>query len=580
MNALNIAATALSALACVWALLCSSKGGGERLGGSLSSRLAGFYGICVKYRIPILLLITALGGFMRFYRLCDIPEGIHIDEASSMYDGYTLAEYGIERFGHHFPVYLVNYGGGANALYAYLIAICVKLFGGLSLFAVRFPGALVGTLAIYGAYLLAREAYESECAGLVGAFVTAIIPVGIMSSRFGLEVYIMHGIVVFALFFTLRAVRRAAARWYFLAGGFWGLALYCYALSYIIIPCCLLLLFIALLRARRLTVRQGLAAGVPLLIFAIPLMLFLAVNYGLIPEINTPFLSCPKLPEFRGGEVALTLSHALESLSHLGRLLLTDGLPYNAVAPYYTMYMMSIPLVLTGLFLTAKDAVKEKRAGGFDARAVFLFYLVGCIIVCAVIEGPNINRFISVYGIFTCFAARALREIWRSLKVAFAALIALLCACFVSFGAYYFTDYTKQLSPMPYFEPNALEAYNFAKEKSPDGPIYYLVYRQGTTYQNSYIYPLIAEEYDPYDFQAELYEKNGSWVYGINCFYVPVQLYDDGSVVYEIYEDAAYVFKNDVKTETVESVEKELEARGFTLTTDIWPYNIWYYEGG
>ncbi|MEG2083093.1 MAG: glycosyltransferase family 39 protein, partial [Oscillospiraceae bacterium] len=495
MPAINIFTFALSALLCVVSVFARPLGLENKT--SLRAGRDRVSAFVDKYFWLILIAITALGTLVRFYKLTEIPQGIHIDEASTAYDAYTMMTYGCERFLYPNPVYLINYGGGANSLYAYLSVASYRLFGGYSLFALRLPGALFGALAVPATCALANE-ISGRRAGLVGAFLCAIFPVCIMSSRFGLEVYIMHGIVTFALFCLCRAINRSSTPWYFAAGFMLGAALYCYSLAYIIVPCFVLLTLIWLIVNKRISFKQVVALGVPLFLLALPLMLFLAVNNGMIEEIVTPWISIPKLPQYRGSE--LSIQHALSNYAEFRCLFLNDPLPYNAVKPYYTMYLMSVPLVLYGLGLCTRDFVLSMRRRTIALSALFLFWTVGCFVCCTVIGGVNNNRMISIFVCFIYFAVRALREIWKLCAGALVSLLMCYCLCFVMFASYYFTRYTKELSPMPYFAPNALEAYSFARDKSPEDTVYYLVYRQGTTYQNSYIYPLLADLENPYDF--------------------------------------------------------------------------------
>ena len=81
-----------------------------------------------KYTI-ILILIMLIGIITRIIGLGKIPIGINVDEAGTMYDAYTIANYGTDRFGNTYPVYMINYGGGQSALYTYLASIFIKLFG-------------------------------------------------------------------------------------------------------------------------------------------------------------------------------------------------------------------------------------------------------------------------------------------------------------------------------------------------------------------------------------------------------------------------------------------------------------------
>ena len=43
--------------------------------------------------------LLAVGAFLRFYQLDQYPLGVHQDELSNIYDGYSLAQTGADRFG-------------------------------------------------------------------------------------------------------------------------------------------------------------------------------------------------------------------------------------------------------------------------------------------------------------------------------------------------------------------------------------------------------------------------------------------------------------------------------------------------
>ena len=90
-----------------------------------------------KY-IIILVTVMLFGIITRVVGLGQIPIGINVDEAGTMYDAYAIANYGTDRFGNIYPVYMINYGGGQSALYTYLAAILIKVFG-FSLTVVRIP---------------------------------------------------------------------------------------------------------------------------------------------------------------------------------------------------------------------------------------------------------------------------------------------------------------------------------------------------------------------------------------------------------------------------------------------------------
>ena len=72
-----------------------------------------------KYYKWIFALIIIVTAFSKFYKFGEIPEYVGVDEAAAAYDSYCLANYGVDRYLLKHPLYLINYGGGQSALYAY-----------------------------------------------------------------------------------------------------------------------------------------------------------------------------------------------------------------------------------------------------------------------------------------------------------------------------------------------------------------------------------------------------------------------------------------------------------------------------
>ena len=89
----------------------------------------------------ILVAIFIIGIAVRIIKFGEIPIGINVDEAGSMQDAYCIANYGTDRFGNSYPAYMINYGGGQSALYTYLAAGLIKLFG-YNLTVVRLPALI------------------------------------------------------------------------------------------------------------------------------------------------------------------------------------------------------------------------------------------------------------------------------------------------------------------------------------------------------------------------------------------------------------------------------------------------------
>ena len=105
----------------------------------------------------IILFIIIIAVVTRFLKLAELPVGLNLDEAATAYDAYSLAYWRVNRQLMHLPVYLPNFGGGQSALYSYLDAIFIRLFG-LNTFVIRLPAALFSLLIILLGALIIKEA--------------------------------------------------------------------------------------------------------------------------------------------------------------------------------------------------------------------------------------------------------------------------------------------------------------------------------------------------------------------------------------------------------------------------------------
>ncbi len=74
-------------------------------------------------------VVACAALFVHLFQITKIPNGIHVDEMGMGYDAWCLAHFGVDRYLKAYPVYLMNFGGGQSALYAYLCIPFVKWFG-------------------------------------------------------------------------------------------------------------------------------------------------------------------------------------------------------------------------------------------------------------------------------------------------------------------------------------------------------------------------------------------------------------------------------------------------------------------
>jgi len=146
--------------------------------------------------------IFILAIFLRFYQLKEVPNGLHLDEAISGVNAYSILHTGKDSNNNWLPLQTEVFGDYNPTGYAYLAIIPIKLFG-LSEFATRFSGALLGSLTILAVFLLALSIFKNKTIGLLSAFLVAINPWHIVLSRSSEETLVSLFFVIlgFALVF-------------------------------------------------------------------------------------------------------------------------------------------------------------------------------------------------------------------------------------------------------------------------------------------------------------------------------------------------------------------------------------------
>jgi 4-amino-4-deoxy-L-arabinose transferase-like glycosyltransferase len=140
----------------------------------------------IRQYLPVFLILVA-AFFLRIYRLDQYPSQIHVDELSNIYDGYSVAETGTDRWGTTTPGIIRGYGDNdyRPPLYVWLSAVTIKL-GGYSVFTGRLPSVIFGVLSLIILYATAKK-----IGGVMFAYVALILaalsPWHIVFSRIALE---------------------------------------------------------------------------------------------------------------------------------------------------------------------------------------------------------------------------------------------------------------------------------------------------------------------------------------------------------------------------------------------------------
>ena len=497
----------------------------------------------------IILLIAILS---RILFLEEFPDGIDQDEAGMMYDAYCMAEYGTDRYLNENPVYLINFWGGQSVMYAAIASLLIRVFG-FSVFVVRLPAVIFSILTIILAYSLTKK-YIGKKFALILAFFITICSWHIMQSRWGLDCNLLASFMLVSVYVFLNAKKD----WHYIAAGIcWGLTLYTYALSYIMLPVFFIVLCIYLLYVKRITIKQILITIIPILALAIPLILFQVVNYFEIGTIKIGFVTIPQLFRYRISEIGF--DNVLYNLNIGNRnnywfLLFSSNKEAHTLKEFGTIYYILIPFVIWGFVLVIRESIKTIKKKEFNLKTVFLIQFI-TVSVCVLFFYDLLTYKLNpLYIMLLVFATEATVWIYERRKMLGNCIVIASCIVFVIFEVYYFKNINEKVNFA--YNTDFIPLIEYLEQEYPNKEIY-----METDAMQQYIYLLLAKKMSPYEFMND---KKFLRYIGGEIEVIRVGRYH--FLIYEIDKDMVYVVEenNLFKPENEKKIRKELEENGFS----------------
>lgn len=387
------------------------------------------------------LLIVFLFGFLvRLLYIGNIPgnTALYSDELFSGYESWSLLKYGIDYRGYHLPVYLPVWGGGMSIMQALCQMPFIAIFG-LNSFSLRLPAAILGCITLYCFYYICLKSKGADFA-LFATFILSVMPWHIMQSRWALDCNYFVGFMAISIALLIKASENN--KYLPLASLFFGLTLYTYALPWMVMPLFAIGSVCYLLLSKKITSYKYLGVStLVLLVMAIPLMLFVLVNYDIIPEIVTPIFSVPKLPHFRSDEFSFSAKNVLRNFYNTLQLFVSqdDGRVSDVTPMFGLYYKFSNVFIFVGLASCIVSVFGKMRKSEYTGE-----FFIALQFVCALIIGSITEIFFSRINIIhipmTYFCALGL---WKLVEVIKGksreiAVVVYSLACF-AFLIYYFT---------------------------------------------------------------------------------------------------------------------------------------------
>lgn len=441
-----------------------------------------------KHYKKILLVFLLLIFITRIYKFGEIPNFIGVDEAGAAYDAYCLSEYGVDRYLNSFPLYLINFGGGQSALYAYATIPFIKLIGA-NIIAYRLPELLFFLMGIVVCYILADKMKDKKIA-LLYTFLIIICPWNIEASRQGLDCNLLAPMFMLDVLLLVTANKN----WHYIVAGLAiGVTLYTYCLAWILIPVFLLIYIIYMLWVNKINFKQVILLGIPIALLATPLIYLILLNKGYVTRTNFGIFTIPKLFFFRQGEISI--NNLLQYGGYSLKTIFTDS---------RGIYLVELPFLLIGIVVGIKEFIKSIKEKEFSFTGFMTVVFIILLICNLLVVAGTLNRANILYLPMLYLITIGISYLSKGSKWTIMSILGVLTVLFVTFEVSYYNENLEQRRTRRYED---IELYQITEKLENDENLkniakHFII----TNKAEPYIFTMLATKPSPYDLNF-LYEQ-------------------------------------------------------------------------
>lgn len=484
-----------------------------------------------KYKIIILISI-AVGIIVRVACISMYPNALNVDEASSGYDAYSILNYGIDRNGNFFPVYLEAWGSGQSVAYAILSIPFIKIFG-LNTFSIRIPMAIIGCISLIIMYKIVKRINNKTQLAIV-VILFAISPWHIMKSRWGMDCNIFPDVILYAVYFFIKFLDTKQYKYIYIASVILALSSYTYATSFFFLPIFVSVIFIYLLIKKQITIKSLIISVIIMFIIALPMLLYVIINTFKLSTLNF-IITIPRLPENRYEELSSIFNGKSSRKNFMDSLIILikqeDSFKWNTFPIYGIDYVISLPFIFLGMII----CIKKKN----QINWIFNIWFIASTLLLFVIE-PNINRINIIMIPIIYYTAIGISEIFEHIQLSKIFIPIIYIGLFISFEiSYFITDWNQYYT----FNNKVENVIKYAKEKEK----VYFEY----SFKEPYIYVCFYNKVDPNIFYNTVKYKNN--IKGFDTvesfdkyyFYIPEKKENNATYIIRVENEKNYDFKNE-----------------------------------
>lgn len=429
-----------------------------------------------RQEIVLVLLLLAVGIFIRAFHFGMSPVGIHQDEAMTAVDALALSEYGTDRYGMRLPVHLTAWvGSQQSVLLAYCMVPFIRLFG-FSTVTVRLPMLVMSSLGLLALYFLGKR-LGTVWTGLILLALGVICPWHYMQSRWSFDCNMFPHMFLFGVCFLLAGLERK--RLLYLSMVFFALCCYSYGVADYSVPLFLLAAAFCLWKKKKIHVRELLVCFCIFTVLALPEYLSMLLTVLGRESVETPLFTIPSFPHsFRGNDILLTNFSWGQLWKNIVATVTVvwgsgDRSVTNTIVRFGPVYYLTVVFFCVGLAVMAARLFGrrgQRRENERIAYVILLLWLFMGIWVGLITREVTINRINVIFYAVLAIAAVGIQwcvEKWMLLVLPFGIYYGISA---LLFAMSYFGPWT-ELSRIYYYD-SYVHALEYAEALECD--VYYI----------------------------------------------------------------------------------------------------------
>ncbi len=190
------------------------------------------------------IILIAVGIFLRFYQINEIPSGLFMDEATIAVDSKSIAQNGFDEYGRSYPLAFEALSDFRPPGYVYLTSLAYEFLGPTTL-TVRIVSLLSSILGIFILGYFTKLLFpKRELLPLISMAVLAISPFHIHFSRIGYETMLATTLMLVYFISLIHLLKKPNLIWIIVGILCAGLSIWTYPGAKFIVPIVALVIFL------------------------------------------------------------------------------------------------------------------------------------------------------------------------------------------------------------------------------------------------------------------------------------------------------------------------------------------------